>query len=56
MKIKFSKRTVGIAALGIVTIFAVLYFGGIFGQVFTNYSEWLNGGGLTGGCIDGLST
>lgn len=49
MKIKFSKRTVGIAALGIVTIFAVLYFGGIFGQVFTNYSEWLNGGGLTGG-------
>ena len=48
MKIEFSKRTVGIAALGIVTIFAVLYFGGIFGQVFTNYSEWLNGGGLTG--------
>ena len=48
MKIKFSKRTVGIATLGIVTIFAVLYFGGIFGQAISNYTDWLHEGGLIG--------
>ncbi len=45
---KIQKRTVGLVALVIVTILAVLYFGGVFGQIFTNYTEWLNGGGLTG--------
>ncbi len=45
---KIQKRTVGLVALVTVTILAVLYFGGVFGQIFTNYTEWLNGGGLTG--------
>ncbi len=45
---KIQKRTAGLVALVIVTILAVLYFSGVFGQVFTNYTAWLNGGDLTG--------
>ena len=37
-----------IVLLGIFTLVTVVYFSGVFGQVFTNYTEWLNADGLLG--------
>ena len=49
MKKKVNKRTVLIVILGMFTIFAFFYFAGIFGQIFSNYSEWMNGNGMISG-------
>ena len=44
---KKQKMAVAIVA-GVFTLVMVVYFGGVFGQVFTNYSEWLNADGILG--------
>lgn len=48
MKLSKKQRlTVAIVA-GVFTLLMIVYFGGVFGQVFTNYSEWLNADGILG--------
>ena len=42
------KKKVLIVLLGIFTLVIVVYFSGVFGQVFINYTEWLNSDGLLG--------
>ena len=48
MKSKERKRLIIAIVAGVFTLIAVLYFSGVFGQVFTNYTEWLNADGLLG--------
>ena len=51
MKKKLDKRmTIAIIA-ATVAVFAVVYFGGVFGQFFTNYAEWQMNNGLLGQAI-----
>lgn len=46
---KTDKKRLMIAIVaGVFTLIAVLYFSGVFGQVFTNYTEWLNSDGILG--------
>ena len=45
------KRIIIIIVAGVFTILMVLYFGGVFGQVFTNYTEWLNNDGILGQAV-----
>ena len=48
LKISDKKRRILIIGLGVFTVIMVVYFGGVFGQVFTNYAEWLNADGILG--------
>ena len=41
-------RKVAIAIAAITGLFALLYLSGILGQLFTNYSVWMNNGGMWG--------
>lgn len=45
---KDKKRTIGIIMAVVLGLFAVLYLGGMMSQVLSNYSVWMNTGGLTG--------
>lgn len=45
---KDKKRTIGIIMAVVLGLFAVLYLGGMMSQVLSNYSVWMNNGGLTG--------
>ncbi|MBQ7004550.1 MAG: type IV secretory system conjugative DNA transfer family protein [Oscillospiraceae bacterium] len=42
------KRTIGIILAVILGLAAMLYIGGVSGQLLSNYSEWMEAGGLTG--------
>jgi len=42
------KRTIGIIIAVILGLAAMLYIGGVSGQLLSNYSEWMEAGGLTG--------
>ena len=42
------KRLVIAIVAGVFTLLMVVYFSGVFGQVFTNYTEWLNSDGILG--------
>ena len=48
MKLKERQRLIIAVLAGVFTLFMVVYFSGVFGQVLTNYSEWLNNDGLLG--------
>ena len=41
-------KVVLIALVSILGLFALLYLGGIAGQVLENYQAWLEAGGMTG--------
>ena len=43
------KRTIGIILAVILGLVAMLYIGGISGQLLSNYSEWMEADGFTGG-------
>lgn len=43
-----NKRTLGIVIAAILGSFALLYLGGMLGQLLSNYDVWLNAGGMTG--------
>ena len=45
---KDKKRTIGIIMAVVLGLFAMLYLGGMMSQVLSNYSVWMNTGGLTG--------
>ena len=49
-------RTIGISLAAILGTAALLYFGGMLGQLLDNYSSWQQAGGMTGqatmGAID----
>ena len=45
--LKDKKRTIGIIMAVVLGLFAVLYLGGMMSQVLSNYSVWMNNGGLT---------
>ena len=46
MNEKGRKVAIGIAA--VLALMALLYLGGLLGQLFTNYSAWMNSGGMWG--------
>ena len=48
MKSSEKKRLIILIGAVVITLLAVLYFSGVFGQVFTNYAEWLNNEGMLG--------
>ena len=48
MKLNEKKRWIIAIVAGVFTLVMVVYFGGVFGQIFTNYSEWLNADGILG--------
>ena len=48
MKLNKKQRMAVAIVAGVFTLVMVVYFGGVFGQVFTNYSEWLNADGILG--------
>ena len=48
MKKKLDKRMTIAIVLAVLTLIAVIYFGGVFGQFFTNYAEWQRNDGLMG--------
>ena len=48
MKKKLDKRMTIAIVLAALTLIAVIYFGGVFGQFFTNYAEWQRNDGLMG--------
>ena len=41
-------RRVAIVVAAILGCVALLYLGGLLGQLFTNYNVWLSSGGMTG--------
>ena len=45
---KDKRRLIGIILAAVIGLLALLYLGGVLSQVFTNYSVWMNTGGLTG--------
>ena len=45
---KDKKRVIGIVLATILGLIALLYIGGLSSQVFSNYSTWMDSGGLTG--------
>lgn len=45
------KRTVVIVIISILGLFALLYLGGLLGQLLSNYSVWLESGGVTGEAV-----
>ena len=42
------KKALVIAAVSIPGLFALLYFGGLAGQLLENYRRWMDAGGMTG--------
>ena len=46
MKLSEKVRWILIVVAGVIVLLSVIYFSGVFGQVFTNYSEWLNNNGI----------
>ena len=46
--LKDKRRLIGIILAAVIGLLALLYLGGVLSQVFTNYSVWMNTGGLTG--------
>ena len=48
MKLNEKKRLIIAIVAGVFTLLMVVYFGGVFGQVFTNYNEWLKNDGILG--------
>ena len=48
MKKKLDKRMTIAIIVAVLTGIAVIYFGGVFGQFFTNYAEWQRNDGLLG--------
>ena len=46
--LKDKKRLIGIILAAVLGTFAVLYLGGMMSQVLSNYSVWMNNGGITG--------
>ena len=42
------KRTIAIIIAAILGLAALLYLGGIAGQLMSNYDIWMNAGGMTG--------
>lgn len=48
MKLSKKQRLAVAIVAGVFTLLMVVYFGGVFGQGFTNYAEWLNTDGILG--------
>ena len=42
------KKALTITAITIPGLFALLYFGGLAGQLLENYRRWMDAGGMTG--------
>ena len=48
MKVNDKGRKVAIGIAAALALIALLYLGGLLGQLFTNYSAWMNSGGMWG--------
>ena len=51
MKLSKKKRLRIAIIAGVFTLIVVVYISGVFGQIFTNYAEWLNSNGILGQAI-----
>ena len=48
MPVNDRKRKIAILVASILGCGAILYLGGLLGQVFTNYDVWMDAGGMWG--------
>lgn len=48
LKKEEKKKLIIAIVAGVLTLVMLVYFSGVFGQVFTNYAEWLNNDGILG--------